>query len=69
MLGVDFIYNGFLPTNKKMQIILSKVITTYTRCVFTHSNSFANYIHTFFRLQLLFPYFPDFILSLIIKKL
>ncbi len=68
MVGIDFIYNCYMPINNIIQIILSKVLTTFTIYGFTHFNSFLDFIHTFFLLQLLFPYIVDYLLSLIIKN-
>ncbi len=56
-----------LPTNKIIKIILSKLLTTYTIYGFIHFNFVVDYNHTFFLLQLLFIYFLDSVLSLIIK--
>jgi hypothetical protein len=67
LVGVDFTQNCSFPTNKTIQIVLSIVFITHIICGFTHSNSYINYIHTFFLLQLLFPYLLNFVLSLIIK--
>jgi len=67
VVDTNFTHNCFSPTNKTIQIVFSKVLTTYTICGFIHSNSSVNYIYTFFLLQLSFLYFLDFILYLIIK--
>ncbi len=68
LISVDSTQNCSLPTNKTMQIILSKVFTTYKICGFTNSISSINCIHKFFLLQLLFSYFIDSLWSLIIKN-
>jgi len=64
LIGANSIQNCSLPTNKTIQIIFSKVFTTFVICGFIHSNSS---IDTFLELQILLPYFLDFLLSLIIK--
>ncbi len=64
IIGANFIQNCSLLINKIIQIILSKVFTTFTISGFIHSNSS---IDIFLELQLLLPYFLDSLLSLVIK--
>jgi hypothetical protein len=57
MVGVDSIWNYFLPTNKIIQIIFLKILTTFTIYGYTHSNSFVDSIHTFFYITIIVSYF------------
>jgi len=48
LVGADFIHICSMLTNKKIQIVFSKVLTTYATCGFICSNFFVYYIHIFF---------------------
>ncbi len=53
-----FILHVFtLPTKKIIQIIVSKLLTTYTIYGFTRFNFVVDCIHTFFFITSLFPRF------------
>ncbi len=67
LVGANSTHNCSLPTNNTIQITLSKVLTRYTIFGFTYFISSVECICTYFLLQLLFPYFPDFYLSSLIK--
>jgi len=66
IVGTNFTRNYSLPIKKTIQIIFSKVLTTFTIWSFTQSKSSINCIH-FILLQLSFSYFPNSLLSSIIK--
>jgi hypothetical protein len=67
LVGTNCIHNCALLIDKTIQIVLSKVLTTYTIYGFIHYNFSIGCIHTFFSLQLLFVYFSYSLLALIIK--
>jgi hypothetical protein len=67
LVGTNNFHNCALLIDKTIQIVLSKVLTTYTICGFSHHNFSIGCIHTFFSLQLLFAYFSYSLLALIIK--
>jgi hypothetical protein len=57
LIHANSIQNYSLPIRKKIQIILSKILITFTIYGFTHFNSSIDYFHTLNLLKLLFIYF------------